>query len=136
MRMAIVFIIGLAIVGLIAILAVNSDSRRRRARESTRDHEAWSAGRTESSGIEQWMLYSMLSNQNHHHPHRHHHNDQPGDPSGGYGEAGYSGVGYDAGGVSGESGWPDGPGWGGNGGGFPADGGGLADGTGTNPDPR
>ncbi|WP_433668103.1 hypothetical protein ACQP06_30125 [Nocardia sp. CA-136227] len=130
MHMAIVFFIGLAIVGLIAILAMNSESRRRRARESTPENEAWSAGRTESSGIEQWMLYSMLSNQNHHH-HRHHHNDQPADPSGGYG-----GAGYDAGGVSGGSGWPDGPGWGGNDGGFPADGGGLADGTGTTPDPR
>ncbi|MFE3105192.1 hypothetical protein [Nocardia tengchongensis] len=128
MRMAIVFFIGLAIVGLIAILALNSDSRRRRRRESAPDYEAWSAGRTESSGIEQWMLYSMLSNQNHHH---HHHNEPPGDPSGGYG-----GVGYDAGGVGGGSGWSDGPGWGGNGGGFPADGGGLADGTGTTPDPR
>lgn len=49
MHMAIVFCIGLAIVGLIAILAVNSESRRRRARESTPDYEASSAGRTESS---------------------------------------------------------------------------------------
>lgn len=86
------------------------------------DYADWSARRADSSGMDQWLIYSMLAGQNHHH-HRHHYDDQPGGSGVGYGGGGYDGSGYggggfgggggyDGGGVGGGSGWVDGSGWG------------------------